>query len=337
MDVGTHALASVAVSRAILPRAPFRVVALVIAAGTLADLDSLSALSGPASYLQWHRTYTHSFVAALVLAGLIALVHALLQRRSVAGIPLPAFFLAVALAATLHLGMDACQWESIMPFWPFSSRRVDADWLPAIDPWIIVVLVAVIALPELLHLVTAEIGAKEKSPRGRAAALAGLVIVALYAGLRANQHSQALATVTARSYRGELPRRAGAFADSVSPFLWHAIVETDRALHAVDVNALSAASFDPDSGAVHYKPEPSPALERARDTSLARDFLRAARFPLAAVEQTQAASGVTVQLRDLRYAAAGGSRREVAVIIALDNQWNVLEQQAVWARDLHSR
>ena len=52
MDIGTHALASLALSRAIFPRAPRLLWALTIPAGVIADVDAFSALIGPSAVSQ---------------------------------------------------------------------------------------------------------------------------------------------------------------------------------------------------------------------------------------------------------------------------------------------
>src|SRR4029077_7016195 len=82
------------------------------------------------------------------------------MRRLVLRTLLVAGFAAAVCAGVLHFGMDACQSNGVALLWPFSSKRFAADLLPGIDPWILTILVAAIALPELLHLVGSEIGAK---------------------------------------------------------------------------------------------------------------------------------------------------------------------------------
>src|SRR5258707_14361267 len=121
----------------------------------------------------------------------------------------------------------------------------------------------------------------------------------LYAVLGFFLRGNALAAMEARTHRGELSRKAAAFPASGSPFRWHGIVETERALHDLEVDVGPGASFDPDSGITSYKPEPSPALDAARDTAAARRFLQIARFPKATIEKTPA--GFHVLLRAYPY------------------------------------
>ena len=228
--------------------------------------------------------------------------------------------------------MDACQSNGVALFWPFSSRRFAADWLPGLDPWILTILIACIALPELLRLVSSEIGAKSKKPRGQTGAIIGLALVLIYIGARATLHSNVLALMESRTFHGETPRRVSAFPESLSILTWHGVVETESALNEIDVDAASADTFDPDSSVRLFKPDPSPALDAARNTVVARRFLATAQIPKASLEKTE--TGYVVVLRDLRYAAAGETAHEIAAVIELDPSNKVTSQELVWARDL---
>jgi len=72
MNVLTHGLASLALARAAWPRAPKQLWIVAVATGVIADIDSASAWWGASAYLRWHRTYTHSLFASLVLAAAFA-------------------------------------------------------------------------------------------------------------------------------------------------------------------------------------------------------------------------------------------------------------------------
>ena len=336
MDVGTHALASFALVRAALPDAPRTAWAVVIVAGTIADLDALSALVGPSAYLKWHRTDSHSLMVSIAVSALLAGAYLLLSPKpSAVPISPPTLFGIVLLAQLLHLTLDACQSEGIALFWPCSEHRVAADWLAGIDPWIITLLIAAILLPELLHLVSDEIGAKDNRPRGRLGAIVGFVLVLLYVGARATLHSNVVAAIDARTYHGQSPRSVAAFPESASLFTWHGIVETASALHELTVNAGPGSSFDPESGVALFKPEPSPILEKARNSDEAKKFLAVARFPKATVEKTS--DGYEVQLRDLRYAAAGETQHEVVVLVKIDANGKLADEELLWVRDLRRR
>src|SRR5467141_353902 len=329
MDPLTHALASYSLKRAAFPRASRSATIATLIAGTIADLDSLSKFAGASAFLTFYRTYFHSLLAALLFSLLVTLPFLLRKHPPTEKqtSPLPIFLAALA-AAVLHLLTDVCQSAGVELFWPFSTRRFALDWVAPLDLWILGILLAGILLPALSGLVTEEIGAKSKGPRGKVSASLALLAMILYVVLRFVLHGNALAALESRSYRGESPRKAAAFPESGSPFRWHGIVETERALHDVEIEVGPTASFDPDSAVTSYKPEPSPALDAARDTTVARRFLQAARFPKATVEKTP--EGFHIILRALPYSRFVTSGLRVHALIETDPSGKILSQELVW-------
>jgi inner membrane protein len=333
VDPLTHGLASYALKRAAFPRVARLVTLAILLAGTIADLDSLSEYFGPSAFLNWHRTYFHSLFAAFLLALLVSVPFLLSNRRS-AGTqtPLLTVFKPALAAAVLHLVMDTCQNEGLELFWPFSARRFALDWVAHLDLWLLAILLAGIFLPMLSGLVTDEIGAKSKGPRGRVGAFLALATMLLYLAVRFAMHHSAMAALQSRTYRGEQPRRVAAFAESSSPFRWHGIVETESALHDVEVDVGPGAGFDAESAVTSYKPESSPALDAARNSAVAQRFLQVARFPRATVEKTP--EGFQVLLRD--YTPTSGWHVEALIIS--DPSGKILSQELIWdpfSRMLH--
>jgi len=329
MDPLTHALASYTLKRAAFPRAPRSTTIAMLLAGTIADIDLLSAYVSPSAFLTFYRTYAHSLLAALFFSLLVTITF-LLRKREPTEIqtpPLPVFTAALA-AALLHLLLDLCQTTGIELFWPLSSRRFALDWLANVDLWILGILLAGILLPALSRLVTEEIGAKSKGPRGKVGASLALASMLLYIVFRFVLHGNALAALESRTYRGESPRKAAALAESSSPFRWQGTVETQSALHQVEIDVGPAASFDPDSAITSYKPESSPALDAARDTPVARRFIQAARFPKATVEKTP--DGFHIVLRDFPYSLGASSGWRVEALIKTDASAKVLSQELAW-------
>jgi hypothetical protein len=154
----------------------------------------------------------------------------------------------------------------------------------------------------------------------------------LYLAVRFAMHHSAMAALQSRTYRGEQPRRVAAFAESSSPFRWHGIVETESALHDVEVDVGPGAGFDAESAATSYKPESSPALDAARNSAVAQRFLQVARFPRATVEKTP--EGFQVLLRD--YTPTSGWHVEALIIS--DPSGKILSQELIWdpfSRMLH--
>ena len=329
MDPITHGLASYVLKRAAFPRLARSATLAMVIAGTIADLDGQSARFGPSAFLTFYRTYFHSLLVAVLFSLLVTLPFLLRKPPSAEKHNSPRLiFLAALSASVLHLLMDLCQSAGVEVLWPFSSRRFALDWVAHLDLWILGILLAGVLLPTLSGLVTDEIGAKSKGPKGRIGASVALVAMLLYFGARAILHSSAVATAQSRAYRGQSPRRLAAFAESGSPFRWQAIVETESALHEVEVEVGPSAKFDPDSARASYKPEPSPALDAARNIAAARRFLQAARFPKASVEKTP--GGFQITLRDFPYTRDVQAGLRVQATVDTDSAGKVLSQQLTW-------
>ena len=329
MDPLTHALASLTLQRAAFPRVSRAAAIAVVLAGTIADVDLLSSYFGPSAYLTFYRTYFHSLLAALVFALLATLPFFFLKPKSPENpISRATIFAAVFAAALLHLALDACQTSGVQLFWPFSPRRFAMDWVGHLDLWILAILLAGILLPTLAGLVTEEIGARRKGPRGNVGASLALAALFLYVVVRFVYHGNAVAALESRTYRGETPRRVAAFAESSSPFRWHGVVETERALHDVEVPVGPGADFDPISAITAYKPEASPALDAARDSAVARRFLRAARFPKASIEKIP--EGYHVILRDFPYTGDGAAGPRLQALIDVDPSGKIFSEELVW-------
>lgn len=316
MDPLTHTLASFALKRAFFPKVPRPVLASMIFAGILADLDWLIGFVGPSAYLKWNGGPLHSIAVAILLALLVNFaMRAYAKSRGVV-ISGTLFWLAPVCAALLHIGMDSLLSTGVQLLWPLSPRRIALDWAPTFDLWVLGMFAVGLLLPELFRLVTDEIGAKSKKPRGQVGAVAAFVLVVAYIVLRGMLHGEAALMILERSYAGESARRGAAFPDSTSPFLWHAVVETESAIHIVSVPTGPLSNFDPE-GALHiHKPEPSPILDAAQKTKAAAQFLAAARFAKATVQKET--DGFSVEIHDLKYDAIGQNSRVVEAQINLD-------------------
>jgi membrane-bound metal-dependent hydrolase YbcI (DUF457 family) len=72
MDIPTHALTSFALARGFFPRRGWPIVAGMLIAGTIADVDQLGMFFGPAAYLAAHRTWTHSILATVFVVAITA-------------------------------------------------------------------------------------------------------------------------------------------------------------------------------------------------------------------------------------------------------------------------
>jgi len=302
-------------------------------AGTVADLDLLSAPFGPAAYFAARRTFTHSFLGTLLIIVLAVLFTRYLSKKQIK--PILTLLPPLAIAATLHIFLDLFQSEGIALLWPYRPTRFAMDWLPNIDPWILAILIAGILVPELFRLVSSEIGAKDKAPRGRNGAIVALVFITVYIGARAILHAGSVSSLDPHSYHGESARRSAAFPDALSILTWHGVVETQTLLCQVDVPAGPGKSFDSESADCLHKPEASPELDAAQKTDVARKYLQAIPFPRATVAKTL--DGYEVVLRSMRDRAEGEARHRVAARILLDSRLGISSEEIVWLSDIHSR
>lgn len=335
VDPLTHALASYTLKRAAFPQLARPATVVVVLAGTLADLDMLSSSFGPSAYLAWNRTYVHSALAAFVLALLASLPFFFLKTNAPEKSVTPlSVFIPAAAAAMLHLLLDLCQFQGIEMFWPFTAHRYSLDWFPLADLPILGLFIAAVLLPKLARLVSEEIGARSKGPRGRTAAIFVLALVGIYIGARALLHANAVATLDARTYRGEMPKSVaaipavGRLSLSGGIFAWDGLVETDRAIYTLGLEVGPGSTFDPESARPSYKPEPSPALTAALRTVTAQRLLAATRFPKASVEKML--DGYRVLIRSFPYDAGADYGRRVQAIIDVDAAGKVLSETLAW-------
>jgi len=335
MDPLTHGLASLALKRGFFPKVPRPILISMIFAGTLADLDWLSAFFGPSAFLSWSGGPLHSIAGAIAigfLVGILIRTYAKSRGLILSGV---LWWLAPICAALLHVAMDTLLSSGVTLLWPISTKRIALDWAPGFDLWILILLVIGIFLPELFRLVSDEIGAKSKKPRGQGGAIATIVLITAYIVVRGILHASATMTMLERSYAGESPRRVAAFADSMSPFLWHGIIETESALHIVQVRSGPLANFDPETAVHIHKPEPSPILDAAQKTDAAKRFLATARFPKATVQRET--EGFSVELRDLKYDALGQDSRAIVAEINLNPAGEVTLAVLDWRGQPHKQ
>lgn len=235
----------------------------------------------------------------------------------------------------MHVLLDLFQSEGVALLWPINSARFAMDWLPNVDPWILAILIAGILIPELFRLVSSEIGAKDKSPRGRNGAIVALALIVVYIGTRVMLHSGSLASLEPRSYHGESAHRAAAFPDALSILTWHGVVETQSLICQVEVPAGLGKSFDPESADCLHKPEASPAMDAAQKTAVAQNYLPAVPFPRATVAKTD--DGYEVVLRSMRDLVENEAHHRVAARILLDSRFGISNENLVWLSDIRLR
>jgi inner membrane protein len=297
MDQLTHTATGLFLSRAGLSRFTPHAGPILMLAANAPDMDVVSAFAGQLNYLNYHRHLTHS-IAMLPLVALLPLLLVRLFARKPLG--WAGAYLISVIGVASHLALDSTNVYGVRLALPFSARWFHLDITSVIDIWIWVVILVALAAPVISRLVSSEIGAKTGGPAAQRFAIAALAFLLLYNGGHAILHARAVATLEARVYQGSAPQRVAAFPDPVNPWRFRGLVETRDFVSLHEMNLR--ADFDPNTGAIFYKPEPSPALEAAARTATFRDFLRFAQYPYwrsqPAAEQE---GGFTVEAMDLRF------------------------------------
>lgn len=331
MDPITHGLISVALDRAGLRRVSRNALAILVVAGVAPDLDLLSYFGGARAYFHYHYALLHSIAGAAILAFVIALIFWLVGRRNArAPLRFRRVLLLCAIGVAVHILLDGAGTDGAQLFWPFRMHWFSWDILPGVDLWLLTILLAGLLVPGLFHLVSEEIGARKKRQGPSRAAMAALVLGALYIGARAELHSTAVQLLLTHDYHGATPMVAGAFPDSASPLFWRGVVDTPNTIENVTV-PLIGDEFDANSSRTHFKPARSPALDAARNAPLAKQFLRYARFPLANLDKLS--DGYRVTLRDLRFPDDASTPDDLVAVINLDSHLAVRGQSIQFAAD----
>jgi inner membrane protein len=324
LDNLTHTLTAIAMSQAGLNRKTrFATLALVIGAN-LPDIDLLWSGGGRASYLKYHRGFTHSLVGVTVLgAALAALIYYLGPKAAPprkASPPLDRrwLFATCWIATGSHFLMDFTNAFGVRVFSPFSERWYAWDIMPIVDFLLLALLTLGLGVPALLRIISEEVGARK--PAYQRGAIFALVSLVLLWGVRDVAHRRALSLLDANTYGHENPLDIGAFPTFGNPLAWTGVVETNSAFYVLGVGAL-ADDLDTRHARVFPKPEPSPALEAALKTRTGGVFYDFARFLWSQVDETE--DGYNVVLRDLRFASPQEEHQGFVARIVLDKNLRV--------------
>ena len=332
MDPLTHLLTGACLGRSGLNRKTALATVTMVLAAEIADSDVLWSIKSSTAGLQHHRGITHSFVgvpfmAALVL-GFVYLLHRCRSRKRSApqsGPPVRWGFLyfCALLAALSHLLLDYTTAYGIRLFEPFNYRWYSWDIMFIVEPLMWLVLMAGLAIPGLLGLISQEIGARSKGPRGRTGAIIALICVVVIWGVRDYQHRRALAAMNSFLYHGAEPERLAAYPYMINPFRWHGVVETRDFLETVPVGSL-APEVDSENGNLYYKPPMTEVLRAADASYFGRVYLDWAVFPYAR-EVNIGEGNHLVEFQDLRYTyPSSGRRAPLGGFVLLSPQLKVL-------------
>lgn len=338
MDPLTHFLTGACMGRSGFNRKSALATVTMTLAAEAADIDVVWGLKGSIAGLQHHRGITHSFVGvpfmAAAVLGLVFLLHRYRSRRLPASAA-PAcppvrwgfLYFCALVAALSHLLLDYTTAYGIRLFEPFNYRWYSWDIVFIVEPLMLLALIAGLAVPGLLGLVSQEIGARSKGPRGRVGAILALVCVVVIWGVRDDQHRRALGAMNSFLYHEAEPLRVAAYPYMINPFRWHGVVETEDFLETVPVDSLAPA-VNSDAGIQYYKPPVTDALTAAKASYLGRVYLDWAAFPYVREGNLADQSGEhLVEFQDLRYTyPSSRGQAPLSGYVLLSPRLDVLEE-----------
>jgi len=310
MDNLTHSLVAVAMARSGLDRFSPHATALLILAANLPDLDIISLAGGDLTYLDLHRSLTHSLLATPLLATLPWMLFRYGLRR-------PVTFLNTWLLSLLgilsHLGLDFVTSYGTRVVAPLSGAFFQWPVLNIVDAALWLVLLLAVAAPALSKLVSGEIGAKPSAGRGWA--IFALLFTLTWIGGRGVIKGRVEQLLSSRVQQGIAPRRVLALPTFFSPFRWRGLVETDN-FHAVhDLSLLF--DFDPEAGLLIGKPRQLDIVQAAGRAPGLQRFLQFAQWPVYRIVPMDEPPGAQrVQVYDLRFSDDGSAFRAVVEVDA---------------------
>jgi membrane-bound metal-dependent hydrolase YbcI (DUF457 family) len=370
LDNVTHTLFAATLARTPLGRAGPGTTAALIIASNIPDVDIVMTAGGAVDYLRWHRGPTHGPLGViglgLVTATIITVAYRLIEhgprgfRRATDSdlAPFPMLVVVSTIGTLLHVLMDLPTSYGTRMLSPFDWLWFAVDWMPIIDVWLLIVLVACLLF-----------GFRSPAAR-RWNAVIVLAFMAANYGLRGAAHRQALA-IAPRLLGPTLPEpcspettrwqildawprapvtmpvlaagtrclvEIAAIPTFMSPFTWRIVAQMSNAYELYDLDLLDARVRGDSSGEHafwrHVRRFPNvwtPAVARAAETHTGRVYLGFSRFP-AVRTFTDPDGFTTVRWDDMRFVAAPvprGDRRSslFTVTVRVDADGKILSER----------
>jgi inner membrane protein len=230
---------------------------------------------------------------------------------------------AGVLAALLsHLLLDYTNNYGIRPFYPFDTHWYAWSIVFIVDPVLLALLGLALVMPWLFGLVGSEVGERRTKYRGRGWAVAALLGMAGWWGLRSVEHASAVQLAQAQSVvapallpqqqSGEaegvappdappiyLPaQRTLASPDPLTPFRWSAVTDFGPVYRRSEIDSLHGALQTDEI--LTPKPVQNAAMLAAEASPLGRAYIDWSPMPYIE-EQPTPDGGVVVSFRDPRF------------------------------------
>ena len=314
MEPVTHFLTGACLGRSGFNRKTAYATLAMTLAAEAPDLDILWGFRGPVAELQHHRGWTHTFagapVVALVTVAFVWVVYRFRRKEPVISPRWGWLIFGALIAALSHVLLDYTVNYGVRPFSPWNPHWYAWSIVFIVDPWILLALFLALVMPAILGLADREIGARKKPFRGRAWAIAGLVFLVVWWGVRNAEHAHALELVKTGSYTREPLIRVAAEPHIMDPFEWRVIMETRDYYQTAEVRTLSDQVVTDNYSDVIYKSPVTPAVMAAKQSYLGRVYLDWSSWPVVEDLGMVAAPGSdivpttgwhTVEFQDLRF------------------------------------
>jgi inner membrane protein len=258
MDIVTHGITGVLVSRALPNGHKGSTMAAGLIGALAPDLDAIARLWDPMATITFHRTVTHSFLGGAVIALAVAAL--------VWGFRRNCFFLLFGFAflgLLSHIGLDLLTSFGTAVFWPLSDRRFALAQNYLIDPtFTILALAFLVASFRLKHSRVS-------------LAVTGLLAIGLYVVITGVAQQAAFSRWRDfMELQGTLPIRSAVLPIFPGPFRWLGISETQKGFYEQSFwlygsNAVTPRFFSKTNADLRD-------VERLREVQV---FLSFARFP----------------------------------------------------------
>jgi inner membrane protein len=289
MENVTHTLVGLMMARCGLEKTTVRGAGMMMLAANAPDVDAIFWFNRQ-HYLDYHRSYAHSFACAPLIALLpMVLVRAQLSWKAY----------AAALAGVLsHVLLDWTNPYGIQLLLPFSHRRVMLDITNIADIWIWTILFIGLLAPLVGNMLRRGRDAIGPPARVRWAWIALLTLIT-YEGARFALHAKAVEMIESQTYKNQVPRQSIAVpADFFHPALWKGIARCEGFDVIVPIDVQEG--FDASEERIYEDPPADdPVIQAARQQPGFQTMIRFSQAPFWKI--TPVAGGSLVELMDLRY------------------------------------
>jgi inner membrane protein len=215
MDIVTHGITGVLVSRAVPSGHKTSVMAAGFIGALAPDLDLIARLWDPMAAIAVHRTATHSFLGGAVIAVVVAGLVWGIRRDSFFHL-----FGSAYLGLLSHIGSDLLTSFGTAIFWPLTDRRFALAQHYIIDP-----IFTILALGFL-------VASFRLKQRRISWANTGLLAIGLYVVIAAAvQRTAFIRWQEFMELQGILPTRSALLPLFPGPFRWLAVSETEKAFY----------------------------------------------------------------------------------------------------------